>query len=301
MPQKTLPARSQVNWSVIKERVKINKNHNKGNGRKKTIQDYSKELRQQIKWLDQLITATRKYLNAIKISDDRPVRSSKRKNGYQYYLQKTDGKLEYVKEKDIDKVKRIVQRDYYNALLDNLLTMRYRIEKFTKIYDIGSIARVYDNLSEARKALVTPLIPSDEAYITEWRVLHVGGTNTFPEEGKYLTARGELVRSKSEKILADMFEKFDIPYVYESQIVLPNGKCLYPDFALLNMRTRKTIYWEHFGLITDGDYARHALLKINQFDKMGIEVGKELVISMESNEIPLDIKQIEKKIKEYLL
>ena len=34
---------------------------------------------------------------------------------------------------------------------------------------------------------------------------------------------------------------------------------------------------------------------------MGIEVGKELVIFMESDEIPLDIKQIEKKIKEYLL
>ena len=152
-------------------------------------------MKQQIKWLDQLITATRKSLNAIKVSDDRPVRSSKRKNGYQYYLQKDDGKLEYVKEKDIYKVKRIVQRDYYAALLDNLLTVRYRIERFTKIYDIGSIARVYDDLSEAR----------------------------------------------------------------------------------------------------------HALLKINQFDKMGIEVGKELVISMESDEIPLDIKQIEKKIKEYLL
>jgi hypothetical protein len=258
-------------------------------------------LKQQIKWLDQLITATRKSLNAIKVSDDRPVRSSKRKNGYQYYLQKDDGKLEYVKEKDIYKVKRIVQRDYYAALLDNLLTVRYRIERFTKIYDIGSIARVYDDLSEARKALVTPLFPSDEVYITDWRAHNIGETNTFPEKGKYLTARGEFVRSKSEKILADMFEKFDIPYVYEPQIALPNGKNLYPDFALLNVRTRKTIYWEHFGLITDGDYARHALLKINQFDKMGIEVGKELVISMESDEIPLDIKQIEKKIKEYLL
>ena len=258
-------------------------------------------MRQQIKWLDQLITTTRKSLNAIKISDDRPVRSSKRKNGYQYYLQKTDGRLEYVKEKDIDKVKSIVQRDYYNALLDNLLTVRYRIERFTKIYDIGSIARVYDDLSEARKVLVTPLIPSDEEYITDWRARIVGGANTFPEEGKYLTARGELVRSKSEKILADMFEKFNIPYIYEPQIVLPNGKCLYPDFALLNVRTRKTIYWEHFGLIVDGEYSRHALLKINQFDKIGIEVGKELVITMESDDIPLDIKQIEKKIKEYLL
>ncbi len=216
-------------------------------------------------------------------------------------MQKDDGRLEYVKEKDIDKVKRIVQRDYYNALLDNLRTARYRIERFTKLYDIGSIERVYDNLSEARKALVTPMIPSDESYIAEWRVRNIGGANTFPEEGKYPTARGELVRSKSEKILADMFEKFGVPYSYEPQIVLPNGKSIYPDFALLNVRIRKTIYWEHLGLITDGDYASRALLKINQYDKIGIEVGKELIVSMESDENPLDIKLIEKKIKEYLL
>ncbi|MCR5474252.1 MAG: hypothetical protein K6F28_03505 [Lachnospiraceae bacterium] len=240
-------------------------------------------------------------MSAIRIDDDRPVKSSKRKNGYQYYLQRADGKLEYIKVKDIDRVKRIVQRDYYNSLLENLLTVRNRVERFTEIYDIESITRAYDNLSQARKALVNPIIPSDENYIMEWREHNKGGCNPYPEEGKYQTQRGELVRSKSEKILADLFEKFGIPYVYEPQITAVNGKNLYPDFALLNVRTRRTVYWEHFGLISDGEYAQNALTKINLYEQMGIEVGKNLIITMESERMLLDIKRIEKKIREYLL
>ena len=258
-------------------------------------------MKQQIKWLDQLITATRKSLNAIKVSDDRPVRSSKRKNGYQYYLQKDDGKLEYVKEKDIYKVKRIVQRDYYAALLDNLLTVRYRIERFTKIYDIGSIARVYDDLSEARKALVTPLFPSDEAYITDWRAHNIGDTNTFPEKGKYLTARGEFVRSKSEKILADIFCKYGLIYQYEPEIMLYNGVRCYPDFAILNIKERKTYYWEHFGLVSNSDYADKNLEKLARYEKSGIILGDNLLVSFEAKGIGLDVQSIEDKIIRYLL
>lgn len=266
-----------------------------------TILDYSKELTEQIDWLDQLISVTKKASNTIRINDDRPVRISKRKNGYQYYLQKDNGKLEYVKSQDIDKVKRIVQRDYYDALLDTLLTVRYRIARFIKLYDISSINMVYDNLSEARKALVTPIIPSDENFIKEWREHNIGNVNPFPEEGKYPTLKGEYVRSKSEKILADLFEKYEIPYVYEPRIVLTNGKYLYPDFALLNVRKRKTVYWEHFGLISDGDYAQKALTKISLYEQVGIVVGENLIISMESERIPLDVMRIEKKIRDYML
>ncbi len=230
-----------------------------------------------------------------------PVRISKRKNGYQYYLQKDDGKLEYIKEKDLDRVKKIVQRDYYNTLLDKLLTVRYRIDRFIKIYDIDSIQMAYDGLSEARKALVKPLILSDEDFIIKWRDENIGGLNPFPEEGEYVTLKGERVRSKSEKILADLFEKHEIPYIYEPQIKIDSEKKLYPDFALLNVRTRKTVYWEHFGLISDGEYAKNALSKLNLYEQVGVEVGNNLIITMESGKSPLNIKLIMEKIRRHLL
>ena len=267
----------------------------------KAIEDYSTQLREQIKKLEKMISETQRATNTIKITDDRPVRISKRKNGYQYYLEKKDGKLEYIRKSDIDKVKQIVQRDYNKVLLDKLLTMKYRIERFLKIYDISSIEDVYNNLSDARKALVKPLIPTDELFINEWWSRNRGGMNPFPEEGIYQTIRGERVRSKSEKILADLFARYEIPYSYEPQVVLHDGRTMYPDFVLLNVRTRKTIYWEHFGLLTDGEYAKNALSKLNLYDQAGIDIGKDLLISMESPKIPLNLKHVEKKIREYLI
>ena len=61
----------------------------------KAIEDYSIQLKEQVSKLENLISETQRAANAIKIQDDRPVRISKRKNGYQYYLEKDDGKLEY--------------------------------------------------------------------------------------------------------------------------------------------------------------------------------------------------------------
>ena len=69
----------------------------------------------------------------------------------------------------------------------------------------------------------------------------------------------------------------------------------------MNVSKRKTIYWEHFGLISDGEYAEKALRKMDMYEKNGICIGEDLLFSMEAEDSPLDIKQIEAKIKRYLL
>ncbi|MCR5101181.1 MAG: hypothetical protein K6B41_07480, partial [Butyrivibrio sp.] len=108
-------------------------------------------------------------------------------------------------------------------------------------------------------------------------------------------------RSKSEKIIADLFEKYKIPYRYEPMLELSDGHCVFPDFVVLNVRLRKTIYWEHFGLITDGEYAKKTLQKLSFYEENGIVVGKDLLISIESDQIPLNVKLLEQKIHQYIL
>ena len=76
------------------------------------------------------------------------------------------------------------------------------------------------------------------------------------------TKRGEYVRSKSEKILADLFYENGIPYQYEPAFRLINGKLVYPDFVLLNVRERKTFYWEHYGLASDETYSTKNIDKL---------------------------------------
>lgn len=176
-----------------------------------------------------------------------------------------------------------------------------QIEHFMKIYNPYAIEDVYNKLCDARKALITPIIPTNETFVRNWREMHMGNQNDYPMAATYLTQQGEYVRSKSEKILADLFLKYEIPYCYEPKLQLDNGKSLFPDFAVLNIRTRKTIYWEHFGLISDEKYASNALEKLHIYEANGWTLGDNLLYSLESENIPLNIKLLEQKINDYLL
>ncbi len=201
----------------------------------------------------------------------------------------------------MDAVKGILQKDYDRTVIETLVSLRYRLKKFLKLYDTDEIDRVYQNLSAAKKALVRPVVPTDEELVRKWKDSYKGSRNTFPGQGVYLTEGGEKVRSKSEKILADIFRKNGIPYSYEPEFRLKDGSHLFPDFALLNLKTGKTVYWEHFGLVSEGEYAIRTLQKLDLYEKNGLMAGRDLLYSMESEGAPLDISQIEQKIREFLL
>ena len=71
------------------------------------------------------------------------------------------------------------------------------------------------------------------------------------------TARGELVRSKSEVIIANLLHAKGIDYEYEQELVLdgiPTGK--FPDFFIEDDDYGTKYYWEHLGMLGDPNY-RH--------------------------------------------
>lgn len=69
------------------------------------------------------------------------------------------------------------------------------------------------------------------------------------------TERGELVRSKSEVIIADHLHRRRINYRYEEQLKLGEDIRI-PDFTFEDDDTGITYYWEHCGMLFDPEYAR---------------------------------------------
>ena len=133
------------------------------------------------------------------------IRVTKKKCGYQYYIQKADGKRTYVRKENLEMVRCILQSEYDMQLHANLRQAIEAIQKFLKVYNPYVINETYDKLCDARKRLITPIIQADDEYIQEWKSKNKGEMNTYPEQKLYRTEKGELVRSKSEKILADLF------------------------------------------------------------------------------------------------
>ena len=69
------------------------------------------------------------------------------------------------------------------------------------------------------------------------------------------TARGEMVRSKSEVIIADHLANNDVEYGYEQPLTI-KGITKYPDFTIEDMESGLMFYWEHCGMLHVPSY-RH--------------------------------------------
>ena len=75
----------------------------------------------------------------------------------------------------------------------------------------------------------------------------------------------------------------------------------YPDFFILNKRTRQEYFWEHLGMMGDSQYAAKNQVKMEQFARQGIIPGKNLIVSFECGERPLSTEYVDRIIKELLL
>ena len=61
------------------------------------------------------------------------------------------------------------------------------------------------------------------------------------------------------------------------------------------------VYWEHLGLLDDPEYIARNLEKIDCYEENGIFLGDNLIITRETSEKPLNMKQVRRLIEHYLL
>ena len=99
----------------------------------------------------------------------------------------------------------------------------------------------------------------------------VDAQQRFLEAGLiHRTERGDLVRSKSEVVIADKLYARNIDYAYEAPLTLPNGRTRYPDFTIADHALGVTFYWEHLGMLDDPGYKARWERKRAEYHKCGI-------------------------------
>ena len=138
----------------------------------------------------------------------------------------------------------------------------------------------------------------------------VDGKEKFFEESLiHRTKRGELVRSKSEVIIANELLAQGIDrYEYEEQLKLPEvGKTFYPDFTIMDDDTGTCYYWEHLGLLNNPDYKTRWERKLSvyrnanilPYDEGGGDVGT-LIVTRDDESGGIDSKSIANLIRNVL-
>ncbi|MBK3732774.1 AAA family ATPase [Azospirillum brasilense] len=99
------------------------------------------------------------------------------------------------------------------------------------------------------------------------------GKRFLEEKLVHRTARGDLVRSKSEIVIADALyeaeQKHVIRYRVEEQLVGKDGSVRWPDFTIEDAR-RGIWYWEHCGMLDQPDYRARWKRKLAWYMESGI-------------------------------
>ena len=177
----------------------------------------------------------------------------------------------------------------------------YHCEEDNEGTYISKIDSELPKLHTQRQLLVTPIEPIWEKELARWYDSEYHGKEFYEGTAEIVTEKGERVRSKSEKILADYFYRNNILYQYEKPLYLKGYGTIYPDFTFLSKKTRKEIYWEHEGMMDKPEYAKSAVKKIESYQRNGIHLGERLILTFETELTVLNSQIVEELVERYLV
>ena len=261
--------------------------------------------------LKELKTLLAQKQKDLKKAPEGTLRVSESNKVVQYYhrTKNSGANGSYIPVKNLKLAKALAQKDYDKKIIAALKKELRVLQAASKAYEGFAkksqlVEAVYEKCRKNRRALIKPVRLPDEQFAALWQSVE-HERKAFPVEGpEYFTARGERVRSKSEIIIADTLNRLNIPYRYEFPISITvedgTNRMFFPDFVCLNLRNRQEFIWEHFGIMDDAEYAANAVHKLFLYGKNGLHPGKNLIISFETAENPINARQVEKIAREYL-
>lgn len=221
------------------------------------------------------------------------------------YYHKCDGVSSkngrYIRKGEIELARGLAQRDYDIQLLERAGNRLDVINKFLNEYGKTDLGKIYAKTNKYRRELISPLVLSDEEYVRQWLAVEYPRMGFGDDAPEFISERGERVRSKSEKIIADKLYSLGIPYRYEYPITLEGNIRKCPDFTVLRMPEREEVYLEHLGMLDKTDYLEDAIYKWNLYEKNGIYLGVNLFITHETSRYPLNTRVLDGMLKTFFV
>ncbi len=207
---------------------------------------------------------------------------------------------EYIPRENIQLPRQLAQKTYNDAVLKTAEARAKHIARCLKDYNDDELEQLFTSLHPERQKLITPVEPTFSQLQEQWYSEPYVGKAFKEGIPVILTEKGERVRSKSEKILADFFYRNNILYKYEKPLNLSGYGIVYPDFTFLSRKLRKEIYWEHEGMMDKPEYAIKAVKKLNSYQMNGILPGERLILTFETEQDVLNSKIVSDLADKYL-
>lgn len=248
---------------------------------------------ERLRQLDFLINEEGKVLQR---APEGRIKIGHRSNGSVYYVMADDDGDKYLSVKDKTLAKSLIQKSYNQKILKAAIDEKRMLVNLIENYPKTIAEEIYSSLSKDRQQLISPIIIPDDEYIKIWESKPFTPKPFEHGDPEYYSNKGERVRSKSEKIIADRLFARNVPYRYECPLDVPELGVIHPDFTILNIYKRKEVYLEHCGMMGDPGYVNKLIRRNNCYSKAGIILGDRLFMSFESDKYPLDTRALDNLI-----
>ena len=201
-----------------------------------------------------------------------------------------DNSTSYIPVSNISLAKELAKKKELQLKLNVLKDKAYSLET---IINYPSTAENHYNAFRLNPRISTLLdykVASDN--INQWENDPFNQNPKYPEQLTFPCPSGNIVRSKSEVFIDMALNANQIPYRYECELKL-GQQTFYPDFTLMHPLSGELLYWEHFGLMNNDDYAYSAFNKLKLYYNHGIIPGSNLIITFESKNKPFTYTEAE--------
>ncbi|MBO7450563.1 MAG: hypothetical protein J6U54_09355 [Clostridiales bacterium] len=209
-----------------------------------------------------------------------------------------DSKKTYIRSSDESLIYLLSQKKYdENVIKCAQKENKVLTSTLKALTSIKQPEEVFNETSPLFQPFVKPIIVPESTYRNNWESApfrHKAADTHSP----FVTKKGEVVRSKSELLIANLLFDMNIPYRYEAELVL-NDVIYHPDFTILDLKRRREVYHEHLGLMDNTDYAISSIERIRVFQQNNILLSDRLFISMETKVTPLDIVSLAKEFERF--
>lgn len=245
---------------------------------------------------------------ALKSAPEGALRIAQSGNRIQYYHKTSDENPQgkYLPRSQDNLAAALAQKDYDQRIVKEIEDEITALEKLIKNYNPANLVKIFEDMHINRQHLINPSDVSDDNFEKAWSSYSYKGLPIEDGAPSFETQKGEKVRTEAHKLIADTLNQMEIPYRYEYPIMINSSKgfshatLVHPTFYCLNVRTRKEFIWEHFNHMEDSFQARDKIGRISQYQNHGYFQGEKLIITFETDETPLDEKQVSLLAERYL-
>jgi len=255
------------------------------------------ELEKALKWCDE----------KLKASPEGALYPKYQNNGLRYFnYDAKNSSASYLGDDKAEMIKALELKAYCTKLKKTALKEKQNLEKVQMILEkTPDWKTVFYDIPKERRHLIKPLeispLKVNESGVEKWNRTVKKKNDPTPNT----TVNGEHVKSKSELIIADRLERAGVPYHYEEALPLAEEKLgqfmvWYPDFKVLNTRTGKEYWWEHFGMMDNPDYFATIKYKLMVYAMNDIFMGDNLIVTLETTRSQLNTEYVDAIIRHYL-